>query len=304
MSASHIERLLASAQTHHPRSIIGINESRASAPHDFERIANQYLSWCEMALGETALEKALGAFARFSSDVNIAQARYEATGHYEHKSFAQCNDEVYNSTEMMTEYLWGVYLSNFLWTHHLELMLFFEQRFIKRLDESVSIAEIAPGHGGWGLWALHQLKNATLIGFDISATSIQIASSLANVSGIATRAQYRQMDAMAIAQYPSAHAQACICCFLVEHLEQPEKLLQAMNHALKNDGFAFFTGALTAAQIDHIFEFKQESELYLLAEQAGFRVIESRSVAPSRLLRGAQYLPRSMALILQKTHSI
>ncbi len=304
MSASHVERLVAYAQTHHPRSIIGINESQASAPHDFERIANPYLSWCEMALGEAAFEKALGAFARFSSDVNIAQARYEASGQYEHKSFAQCNDEVYNSAETMTEYLWGVYLSNFLWAHHLELMLFFEQRFIKKLGESVLIVEIAPGHGGWGLWALQQLKHATLVGFDISVTSIQIASSLANASGLATRAQYRQMDAMTIAEQPTAQAEACICCFLVEHLEQPAKLLQAMNHVLKNDGLAFFTGALTAAQIDHIFEFKQESELYLLAEQAGFRVIESRSVAPSRLLRGARYLPRSMALILQKVRSI
>ena len=60
---------------------------------------------------------------------------------------------------------------------------------------------------------------------------------------------------------------------------------------------------LTAAQIDHVYEFQFESELVLMAEQAGFRLLEARSAAPQRTLRGASYLPRVMALILQKRKS-
>ena len=65
-------------------------------------------------------------------------------------------------------------------------------------------------------------------------------------------------------------------------------------------GKAFLTGALTAAQIDHIYEFRYESEFVALAEHHGFRVLEMRSAGPTRTLRGARFLPRSAALILQK----
>jgi hypothetical protein len=55
--------------------------------------------------------------------------------------------------------------------------------------------------------------------------------------------------------------------------------------------------------VDHIFEFRYESELVLLAERHGLRVSDLRSVGPKRTLRGANFLPRSIALILQKrTH--
>jgi ubiquinone/menaquinone biosynthesis C-methylase UbiE len=222
---------------------------------------------------------------------------------YENKSFEECRRAVYDNSEAMTDYLWGVYLSNFLWVHHLDLMLFFEQYFLSRLKVNNRLVEIAPGHGGWGLWALHRIDGTSLVGFDVSATSMAISGSLAHAAGMAQRAQYAKADAMDLVNMPSPQAHACICCFLVEHLDRPSGLLRSMAHVLRPGGLAFFTGALTAAQVDHIYEFKSESELVLLAENAGFRVLDMRSVAPARQLPKARYLPRSMALVLQKkTH--
>jgi ubiquinone/menaquinone biosynthesis C-methylase UbiE len=130
-----------------------------------------------------------------------------------------------------------------------------------------------------------------------------IAGALAEAAKLGSRAHYEERNAMDLCLQPSPLAQACICCFLVEHLEDPAGLLKSMAHVLEPGGLAFFTGALTAAQVDHIYEFTTESELMLLAEQAGFRVLESRSVAPARQLSKAKFLPRSMALVMQKkTH--
>ncbi len=267
---------------------------------EFDRIAGTCLRWCELALGVDALPKAADAFARFSSDVNLAQGRYELAGHYEHKSYEDCRRAVYDSPETMSDYLWGVYLTNFLWAHHLELLLFFERRFLPRLIGKDRIIEIAPGHGGWGLQALHRTAGLRLEGHDISATSVEIASRLAAAAGLSGQARYRQGDALDLRDLPSPAADACICCFLVEHLEQPALLLESMAHVLAEGGVAFFTGALTAAQVDHIHEFRRESELVLMAERAGFRVLEALSVAPGRRLQRARFLPRSMALLLQK----
>ena len=69
---------------------------------------------------------------------------------------------------------------------------------------------------------------------------------------------------------------------------------------LENKGYAFITGALTASEVDHIYEFRRESEIVLMAEEAGFRVVSMYSAAPSSHPDSYRFLPRSLALILQK----
>jgi hypothetical protein len=83
-------------------------------------------------------------------------------------------------------------------------------------------------------------------------------------------------------------------------LEQPEKLFAVLRHLLRPGGQAFLTGALTAAQVDHIYEFRYESELVKMAEDAGLRVTDTFSGAPRRTLPNARFLPRSMLLVMRR----
>jgi 2-polyprenyl-3-methyl-5-hydroxy-6-metoxy-1,4-benzoquinol methylase len=284
----------------HPRSSRAIAEARARAPERFDQYAELFLGWAYRALGEQALSRTVNAFVQFSGDVNLAQARYEAEGHYPHKSYAECYETVYGEPETMDDYLWGVYLTNFLWPHHMDISMFFEDRFLTRLAPDARIVEIAPGHGGWGLLALHRLPAATLSAYDVSPSSIRIARSLAAAAGSAQRAEYQQHDARDLLRAPGGTADACLCNFLIEHLEDPHVLLEVVHHVLAPRGLAFLSGALTAAQIDHIYEFRRESELVLLAEEHGLRALETISVNPDRTLRNARLVPRSMSLVLQK----
>ena len=200
----------------------------------------------------------------------------------------------------MTGYLWGIYLTKFLWAHHFEICLFFRDRFLARLNGAVELIEIAPGHGGWGVWALHALKGTKLQGFDISPSAIEIAGAVANAAHVGERANYIEKNALELTEHAAASADAGICSFLIEHLETPAELFRVIAHLLRPGGIFFVSGALTAAQIDHIYEFVRESELLCLAEDAGLRVLETLSTNPRRLLRRARYVPRSMALIVQK----
>ena len=86
----------------------------------------------------------------------------------------------------------------------------------------------------------------------------------------------------------------------MEHLEKPQLLLQNMASNLETKGYAFITAALTAAEIDHISEFHRESEIVLMAEKSGFRVISMYSSAPASYPHSYRFLPRVVALILQK----
>ena len=295
---SNLAKLLEYINERHPRSVIGVKEAQSVDPSRFERIAEMYLQWAIEARGAEGIAKCADAFARFSASVNLAQARYEKSGHYEHKTYAQCYDTVYADTSM-ADYLWGVYLTTFLWAHHFELNLMYEDRFLDYLPDDVELVEIAPGHGGWGIWALHALPKATLRGYDISPSSIEIASSIADAAGMTERASYFEQDGLALPTETIESADACICCFLVEHLEEPQRLFASIKRVLRPGARAFVTGALTAAQVDHIYEFRRESELLRLAEDSGLRVVESRSAVPRRALRNATFVPRSMAMIVE-----
>jgi ubiquinone/menaquinone biosynthesis C-methylase UbiE len=171
---------------------------------------------------------------------------------------------------------------------------------LKRLRSVKTLVEIAPGHGGWGALALKHLPTARLLGYDISPSSIRLATELMAGAGFGSRATYELTDALDLDVVPAESADAVICNFLIEHLERPDKLCAVIHHLLKPGGQWFLTGAITAAQVDHIYEFRYESELVRMAEQAGLRVTETFSGAPRRTLPNARFLPRSMMLIGQK----
>jgi SAM-dependent methyltransferase len=295
-----VKAVLDDVRARHPRSLAGVLEAQAVDPARWSEIAEMYLGWAARARGEPALREMVDAFVQFSTDVNLSQARYEASGHYENSSFADCYQELYSSRELMDAYLWGVYLTNFLWAHHAEICLFFADRFLARLPADAALVELAPGHGGWGAWALHRLPGARLQAFDISPSSIAIASTVAQAAGVAGRARYTERNALEPDADLVETAEGCICSFLAEHLEQPQQLFDAVARVLKPGGLAFVTVALTAAQIDHIYEYRRESEPVAMAEAAGLRTLETLSVNPRRLLLRARFVPRSMALLLQK----
>ena len=303
MGSRLVKRLVDYVHEAHFRSLTGVEEAMAVNPERFDQIADMFLKWAVVARDEKWISAMVDAFVEFSTDVNYAQARYEAEGKYPYKTLEDCYQELYARTESMSNYLWGVYLTNFLWAHHMELCLFFEDRFLKRLKDDARIVEIAPGHGGWGIWTLSKLKNAHLYGYDISASSIDIAQKLAESADVNDRAKYIRKNALELPEVADGSADACICSFLVEHLEEPEKLFAIISDFLKPHAKAFISGALTAAQIDHIFEFRHESEIILLCEKYNLRMIESISVHPKRTLPKAKFLPRSQAVIVEKRPS-
>ena len=275
-----------------------VEDSRHQDPDRFDRLAETFLGWANAFLGKDYLDRVARAYAGFTTSVNLHQARYEITGRYEPLSAEEFKTALYEKDDLMADYLWGVFLTTFLWPHHLKIARLYEEEFLPALTPGTEILELAFGHGGWGIWALSQTGGTKLTGIDIAESSVTIARGLANSAGVSDRAEYSQGDALRPAK--TADFTAAICGFVVEHLEQPQLLFQALASHLRPGSKLFLTGALTAAQEDHIFEFRRESELLILAEEAGFRVLQTLSEGPQRTLPNAKYLPRSMALLLER----
>lgn len=297
---SMIQQLIKLTEARAPRSLPGILEAQALDPQRFEEIGNRYLDWLASVRGELGLAKAIDIFARFSTDLNVAQARYERSGSYAATSFDAVYESHYSNDAAMDDYLWGLYLANFLWRHHFAVCLFFQDRFLNRLDANTEFVEFAPGHGGWAAWALHHLPSASLQGFDISPHAIEVSRLVCQAAGVGDRATFCERDVLAISDDLAESADAVMSLCLAEHLPNPGQLFASIGHTLRPRGLAFITVALTAAQVDHVYEFRRESEVVQMCEDHGLRVLEMLSSGPERTLPKAKFLPRTVAVLAQK----
>lgn len=177
------------------------------------------------------------------------------------------------------------------------MVIVFLDRFVARCGGG-RLLEIAPGHGTWGLLAAHERSDLAVEGVDISPTSLEFAPLLARAAGLDGRCTYRCEDATRIST--GGRFDCAICSFLLEHLEDPGGFLKSLAGQIRQGGLAYVSLALTAAQPDHIFDFARESEGAIMAEAAGFDVLETRRTRPKRVLPGARFVPRVQGLVLEK----
>ncbi len=302
--SSHLAELIATFKEHAPAFMRELERTRTAEPKTFERLAGHMLPWAEAAIGRDWAIQLVEGYCEFVMDVNRAQLKYEKDGVYENKSFSDVYARAYSNPEFMKLYHWGVYTTTFIWLNNLKIVQFFERDFLPLVSSGKSpgtIVDLGAGSGIWHLLALLHLNDWNVKAVDISASTIEQSGRMANLMAVAPRIEHIVADATSwVLDIP---AQAAISCFLLEHLERPGQLLSGLANCIEPGAHAFVTCALTAAEIDHIFEFKRESEAIKLCEDAGFRVKRAFSAEPSTTPPDRSYLPRSLALVLQKRHN-
>jgi len=300
--ASRTDIFLARFQEKAPAFVGELLRTAAARPDSFAELADPMLLWAEHYLGNGWQDLLIDGYCQFVVDVNRSQMAYEKRGGYEFLAYDEVRGQTYDSTDFMSAYHWGVYVTTFGWGHHVRLYEFFRDEFLARLatdDQPRTLIDLGAGSGIWHMLALGRLPGWTATAVDISPTSVQLSNEMAARIGITDKVQHICGDALAFRPQDTP-ADAGISCFLMEHLEQPQALLENLAAGLGDRAWAFVTCALTAAETDHIFEFRRESEPQRMAEDAGFRVVATMSCAPKAAPARRTYLPRSMAMLLQK----
>lgn len=302
MSGSdHVASFLHYMTEQAPAFADAVLETQQRQPDLFQSLAEPMLAWAEQVIGPTWREVLVDGYMAFVIDVNMSQAKYEKRGRYEFSSYSEVFSQTYDDAEFMSNYHWGVYVTTFAWEHHLLLHDFFLRHFIAPLKESTTaggLLDLGCGSGIWSMLALRHLTDWRSTMVDISATTVGLTRQTLDIAGFGARTEVHEHDALTFDA--AGKCDAAISCFLMEHLETPEALLGNLAASLEPRKLAFVSTALTAAETDHIYEFRRESEVILLAEKAGFRVVGTYSSAPRRVSQNNVFLPRSMALVLQK----
>jgi len=301
MSGDRVTTFLERFEIFRPMYFRQVRTTYDNSPGLFSELAEPMLDWAQSSLGTDYIDVLIEGYCEFVTDVNRCQLRYEANGEYEAKSYAEVFQETYDSSDFMSLYHWGVYTTTFSWAHHLELYAFFRDHFLSRLRHQGSaghLVDLGCGSGIWHLLTLKSLDSWRTTAIDISKTSVALSRKMCQTMRPPANVEHIVDDALSY--QPCDEAQAALSCFLLEHLEDPLALLQNLARCVGPRRFAFVTCALTAAETDHIYEFRRESEVLRLAEQAGFRILAMLSTAPAGIDDSNRFLPRSLGMVLQK----
>jgi len=233
-----------------------------------------YLSVCEELLSslckkcqdEKYFIESMKAFIKYSHEYLVLQAKLNKTGRYLYSSFKEVNENVYQSGNVMNAYyLDGLLLSQLLWPNHVKMGQYFISQSNRTMSSS-AILDVSSGAGIYPFYIAKYFKYKKLRSIDISQHSRKYTEDLLRCSRLDT--QRVSVELKDIYDLNGQQTFDFISCGeLLEHLEDPEGLLDRLSLLLKKDGTLFLTTAIYAAAIDHIYLFHNVEEVRKLLEK-------------------------------------
>ncbi len=237
--------------------------------------ANTFLTRYNLLLqhqGKT-IDYAIDCYLQMIADINYETVQFIRTGAYTSKTFDEVNARVYNNPEVMQYYVHGILLSQFLWAHHYNILLFFNSVIKENSTNIHSYLEVGGGHGLYASEAINSIgEKANYHLVDISQSSIDIAKMMiAN-----NKVHYVLSD---IFDYnPTTKYDFITMGEVLEHVEQPIHLLKKLFSLLNDDGKVFITVPTNGPTIDHIYLFRNAEEIREVIAASGFKIEKEFSI--------------------------
>lgn len=219
------------------------------------------------------LDYGIECYLRVVADVVHEQMRFLTTGEYSSKSFEDVRKRVYDNPEVMEYYMHGLMLSHFLWLHHYKVLSFFI-RTLPRYRETVrNYLEIGGGHGLYISEALEVLGN------DVSFEVVDISeSSLAMAQQFVDDRKVRFILSDIYRFEPATRYDFITMGEVLEHVEDPRKLLIRLHGLLSDQGHLFITAPTNAPAIDHIYLFRTVGEIRDVIRASGLTIVDEISL--------------------------
>lgn len=249
------------------------NLKRMKSDPDFEPLSAAFYRSYDAYLGRIGKTRAhaVDSYLRMIDDFIAETVRFSETGKYTSTSFAEVNARVYAQPDVMDYYMHGLLLTQFIWTHHYELLKFYSAQLEQLNAGRKSYLEIGGGHGLYLNMAKRLLRGEwSFTVVDISATSLEIARNFADNEGVSfVQADVFQLD-------DSYKADLIVMGEVLEHLEDPLAILQKLRGMLNEDGVLFITTPTNAPAIDHIYLFRNRAEIRDLIHAAGLEIVTEK----------------------------
>ena len=252
------------------------------------------------AQDKKSIDKAVKGYGKFSLDSMKLQVKFQKAKEYENKTYEEAASEVYQNREYMYElYLPGILLSHYLWRHHFLQHTFFLDKFLPliRGGEGKIFYDIGVGTGFYSKEMLLRTK-LTGKGFDMSPHSLSHTEMLLDRHRILGR---YETDLRDIIKKPViTTADYLINIEVLEHLEEPQLFLNALEKMLKPGGYGLISAAINAPNADHIYLYRNSCEVEHQLVNAGFEIVDSTIDAAYLPRSEDELVPMNVAFIVKK----
>ncbi|MBZ5617573.1 MAG: class I SAM-dependent methyltransferase [Acidobacteriia bacterium] len=250
----------------------------------FER-AERFLARFEKFLAAQGKPLEHGIDCHLKLRIAMKQERMDflRSGRYASSSFAEVEQRVYANPEIMEYYMYGLVFSQFLWKEQYARLEFFCNGLPLYRTQIDSYLELGGGHAMYISSAADILQPDTHFELiDISATSIDVARAMSPND----RIQYHLCN---VFDFPAERKYDFVVAGeILEHLEEPRKLLARIRDMLTPRGHAFISTPVNAPTVDHIHLFNHAREIRDMLRSEGY-LIESEAT------RYAEDVPEAQA---------
>jgi ubiquinone/menaquinone biosynthesis C-methylase UbiE len=249
----------------------------------FER-AERFLGSFErfLAAKGKALDHGIDCHLKLRTAMIQERADFLRSGRYASSSFAEVERRVYANPEIMEYHMYGLVFSQFLWKDQYARLEFFCNGLPQYRSHIDSYLELGGGHAMYISSAAEILRPDTHFELiDISATSMELARAMSPND----RIRYHLCD---VYDFPADRKYDFVVAGeLLEHLEEPRKLLARIRAMLTPRGRAFLTTPVNAPTVDHIYLFNHAREIREMFRSEGF-LIESETTRYAEDVTAAQ----------------
>lgn len=245
----------------------------AERDYHFWKQAEEFTQGYLAFLDDTGMtvEEAADAYLRMCSDFVVEQLKFAKTGVYTCASAAEAERTVYANPEIMTYYMHGLALSQFLWKNHYLMYDFFSQGVKRRKHLVGSYLEIGAGHGLFLAEALKAFQKAHFLVVDFSQTSIMMAKGL--IKHFSQHSEVVHFEHRDVMTFDSAETfDFVVTGEVLEHVDEPLPLLQKVHNLLKPHGWAYITTCCNCPAIDHVYLFHDVQEIHELLNKSGLHI--------------------------------
>jgi 2-polyprenyl-3-methyl-5-hydroxy-6-metoxy-1,4-benzoquinol methylase len=231
--------------------------------------------------GREALSGGLDAFSKISLDFIRLQSRFIRSGKYRTQDAEEMIRDLYqNSEKMEGYYLDGLFLSYAFWPNHAQMLQFYKNRFLANQKDKKSCLEIGVGHGLMALSMLRNLKDLSYTGVDVSPAALKYVQRLMERQNIDSNRfalhEVNVMSAKKMAQVdkPEGGFSYAVCCEVLEHVMQPETLLNRIHDQIQPKAEIFLTTVVNIEAEDHVYLFKNIEQIRELTTLCRFQIKE------------------------------